>query len=736
MSRGDSWRARLSGVAAVVQGQQQGTGTLITPSLVLTCAHVIGAAHSARVVIPGGTEPQLCQAVWSDAQLDAALLLSQTPLVEVSPTLVTALVSRDRPEVHVPMGSVTTDRPVRGCEIAGYPQIQRYDGGRLELDQYTGTVLPLAGLIRKTMVFEFDRPPAPETSGDISPLAGLSGGPVYTGDTLLGIVRSVPRGRNHQRAECVPISQVLADTDVREWFERRLGREVASALGRHTATHRHEDSPYEEEYAEALVAEYRKTRIFGLDELSRRESEWDLDTAYLSLEAIATWGHRSTAASSKPERIEVLLADHPRVLLRGDAGSGKTTLVSWLAAHAAAGTLNSRLAALNGMVPFVVPLRTLRARSAGFPTPSQLPGAARLMIDEAPSGWVGRVLESGRALLLVDGLDEVPYEDREEAHRWLSSLLKRYPGTRCLATVRPLAVAPDWLESEGFAELRLLPMRDEDIREFVANWHRADRLNDPHAPQELEDSLSRQLANNPTLRDLARTPLLCAVICALHKVRQGFLPDTRWALYRSALEMMLGERDKRRTVATPEGFTLNIEEQQQLLQRIAVWLVRGGQNEFTWDQALHQLNRTLGGMPRVQALGPPEQILTYMLNRSGLLHELTDKVYQFVHRTFRDFLAAKEFVEGDELQELLRHSRETHWHDVLLLSAGHCSRKDLNRLVNGLLDAGDAVVVNSRGGHKVRRSLYKLAVLCAQHGAWLEESTQNRIQAAGWALTD
>ncbi|MFF8358752.1 hypothetical protein ACF063_35430 [Streptomyces chartreusis] len=125
-----------------------------------------------------------------------------------------------------------------------------------------------------------------------------------------------------------------------------------------------------------------------------------------------------------------------------------------------------------------------------------------------------------------------------------------------------------------------------------------------------------------------------------------------------------------------------------------------------------------------------------MLNRSGLLHERTDKRYQFVHRTFRDFLAAKEFVEGDELHELLQHSGESHWRDVLLLAAGHCSRKDLDRLVNGLFDAGDAVLVNSRGGHKIRRGFYRLAVLCAQHGAWLEESTANRVQAAGWALID
>ncbi|NUV44806.1 NACHT domain-containing NTPase [Streptomyces sp. CAI-24] len=159
----------------------------------------------------------------------------------------------------------------------------------------------------------------------------------------------------------------------------------------------------------------------------------------------------------------VLLTDRPRVLLRGEAGAGKTTLLWWLAAHASARTLADDLAddlaALNGLAPFVVPLRTLRARGVTFPGPAELSSAAGLVIDTAPEGWAGRVLESGRALLLVDGLDEVPPEEREQAHTWLAQLLSRYPESRCVTTVRPLAVGPDWLRSEGFEELRPLPMR-------------------------------------------------------------------------------------------------------------------------------------------------------------------------------------------------------------------------------------------------------------------------------------
>ncbi|MFF9013742.1 NACHT domain-containing protein [Streptomyces sp. NPDC014870] len=699
---------RLPVVVRSEQYGRQGSGVMLTTDTVLTCAHVLGPAYSAWVSVPGLHASVLCQVIWSDHRLDAALLQAPKSLVGL-------VAYRAR------IGHVATDRPLPGCEILGYPRVQRYEDGRkLESDQYRGTLLPLAGLIRRTMVVELDAPPAALESDEGSPLAGLSGGPVISADGLLGIVREVPRGRGHRRVECVPLSALAADADFLVAYTQATGHGFPSlvALTHHSST----DAPYEQEYGEAVAAAYRRTRIFGLDELGRRAADWDLDTAYLSLEATS----RDPAATPVPQRIDDLLAARPRVLLRGDAGAGKTTLVWWLAAHAAAGSLGPRLAELNGLVPFVVPLRALRARGTGFPSPAELPGAAGLMIDAAPEGWAGRVLTAGRALLLVDGLDEVPQEDREAVHGWLSGLLARYPRTRCVATVRPLAVEVDWLGGEGFEELTLLPMRDEDIQAFVTAWHDAARLDAVDEPLDaLERDLLQQFRHNPTLADLARTPLLCAVICALHRLREGFLPETRWALYESALRLLLGSRDDRRRIDAPDGIRMSVEEHQQLLQRLAAWLVRGGQTEFTREQALHQLNRTLPGMPRVTAQGTPEEILTHLLNRTGLLHERTDSVFQFAHRTFQDFLAAKEFVEDDLVPELLRHARDQQWHDVLLLAAGHCSRRDLPVLVEGLLAAGSG----SRD-KDLKTTLYVLAALCAQHAAWLTEGLHARVRKA------
>lgn len=702
----------------VVRGENgQGSGVLLDRRRVLTAWHVVADSKFVEVIHPSSGKSVSCRIQWTGETLDVVVLVAMADLISAR---------RAAPMGRLRYGEVATAAAVPHCEIVGFPRIQRYGeyGEDLEYDQYRATVLPMAGRIRGVLTCELDRPAADEPGDGTSPLAGLSGAPIFVGPVLLGVVTQVPQGRQHLRIEGVPISEVV-----------RRGPLILPGTRPQQITEVHpEDERFEDRYAKDLSSQYRKTEIFGIEELGRSESRWDLDTAYLSLRAEAPppssvhpsgLPRRRVDPQERSQRVEALLADRPRALLRGEAGAGKTTLVWWLAAHAASGTLNAELTDLNGLVPFVVPLREVHARGGQFPKPSELLAAGRTLTDGEPEGWVHRVLEAGRGLLLVDGLDEVPVSERHEARRWLARLLDRYPGTRCLATVRPNAVDKNWLDGDGFAELTLLPMSDTDIHAFVRAWHNAARIECGHSEDELltslEQDLAHQLERNTALRDLARTPLLAAVICALHRRRRGLLPTTRWQLYRAALAMLLGGRDAGRGVLHADRIRLDSDEQHALLQRLAIWLVRTGQQQMTHDEAVSQLALAMRDMPHVEEQGSPEQVLRFLLDRSGLLQERSDDAFQFIHRTFQDFLAAKEFHESGYFLELLRHAHNELWQDVIVLAVGHLSRPDTFKLITALVDLGDAT--------EDRQEKYQLHVLAARCAINVQSLNQSLMEA-------
>ncbi|MER7397008.1 NACHT domain-containing protein [Streptomyces sp. NPDC000151] len=506
-------------------------------------------------------------------------------------------------------------------------------------------------------------------------------------------------------------------------------------------TPRAADTAFERDYLAYLGKKHGRLTIYGID-LAHSPDRWPLDAAYMSLEA--TYADRAAPGAedafdglgdaptppASPVPADHALAGHSRVLLRGVAGSGKSTLVQWLAVSCTPAGDAVAMPHLYGRIPFVLPLRTLQRAAADLPTPDRFLAAVGCPVSGAqPDGWAHRVLTSGRGLVLVDGLDEIPERERDRTRRWLRDLLDAFPHNLWLVTSRPSAVREDWLAADGFTELTLAPMGRDDVALFIGRWHAAASAEAPADEERLaayEQSLLHAVRTKQDLARLATNPLMCGLICALHRDRRGYLPHGRKELYDAALTMLLSRRDRERDMNGPDGIELSDEPQIQLLQRLAYWLIRNGRTELDRAHAERIIADALPAVPAAAAQGDAPAVFRHLLLRSGLLREPAPGAVHFAHRTFQDYLGARAAVEEWDIGLLIAHAHDSQWEDVIRMAVAHGRPRERAEILRELLTRADAASGEDERAVRIRIQL--LALACLDHASELDPAVRTAVE--------
>ena len=489
-----------------------------------------------------------------------------------------------------------------------------------------------------------------------------------------------------------------------------------------------EDDDFTTDYMRNVVNKLDRMELFGvtLNEATRR---YPLSVAYMSLNVRPPAEKdqaRSSASIVRPVstsmRVEDALAGGKRILLIGEAGCGKTTLLRWLAVGSARGSLPSALADWNDSIPYHLPLRQF-ADEGQFPAPEDfVKVSSKALAGEMPNQWVHDMLRKGQATVLVDGLDELPEgRVRDGAFAWLQELMQAFPEARYVVTSRPYAVKEHKLGS-AFYVAEFQPMTSTHVAEFVTRWHQAieRELIDDNDREQLEGDRRAILAAldaDRHLRTMAVNPLLCAMLCALNRQRQRALPTERMEVYAAALDMLLVRRDRERGMS--DGFRPPTKSQVLVLQELAFWLMRQGLSDVSRDRAREVVAKAALSLP--EQVGDPEALLMFLLERSGLLREPVEGRIDFVHRTFQEYLAGKAAVDGDEIELLLEKSTDDQWREVIIMAAGHAQPRQRDHLLRELV-----VKANAAGRSPITALI---AVACLQTAPQLERSVRESVEA-------
>ncbi|MBD2057817.1 NACHT domain-containing protein [Oculatella sp. FACHB-28] len=284
--------------------------------------------------------------------------------------------------------------------------------------------------------------------------------------------------------------------------------------------------------------------------------------------------------------------------------------------------------------------------------------------------FTNTMLEQGRLLILLDGLDEVPTDRMSDAIAKIQDFVDSYDKNRFIASCRVAAYRHNF---RRFTDVAIADFDDDQIQAFITNWFR----NQPERGKECWEKLTS--TEYAAAKELTHTPLLLTLACLLYQ-RAGQFPTNRATLYERALRVLLEEWASEKELPRDNLYKgLDTKRKELMLAKIAHDAFQEDHLFLSKREIVQWIEQSLKEMLPDEKFIDGAAVLKSIEIQHGVLVERAEGIYSFSHLTFQEFLTAQHIGENYRQVEQLvtRHLSDERWREVFLLLAGLRTADDL-----------------------------------------------------------
>lgn len=361
-----------------------------------------------------------------------------------------------------------------------------------------------------------------------------------------------------------------------------------------------------------------------------------------------------------------------RLVILGAPGSGKTTLLRHITLLFALRKQSKLCRGLPQLIPVLLRLTDVASAIVADKNPSLAQIIAKAEKDKSSKTqeWFEKQLNNGKCLVMLDGLDEIADDEkRRKVSIWVSQQLQVYKHKLpFILTSRPQAYNQAPLPDTPAYFVRSFTTAQRNM--FLFNWYfnLEKRRNSGGQSQKQikkiaeskKSELMRQIDTVPSLRLMATNPLLLALIINTYKQKTSLAP-TQTGLYKQVCDVLL---QGRQSGSVTTRYPLKPEQKQEALQALALEMTKRQVLQFRLDErnqdnniffAKEFLQAELAQMVQAGQEFKPEDFIEK--DDIGVRELLSDrkeeKLYEFTHRTFQEYLTAVELTKAEHEPYLL-----------------------------------------------------------------------------------